>query len=182
MPAGTVALALGVTTALAAAPLALGAAPARSDPPPHPPVARYAWPVHGPVLRPFEAPGSPYGPGHRGIDIGAPAGTPVRAAAAGIVAFAGTVAGERYVSIDHPDGIRTTYSWLAEIRARGGDWVAGGEVIGVTGNGHPDGPSPHLHLGARIGAAYLDPLLLLGIPRGRVHLAPLPAVERGGHP
>ncbi|HYU56545.1 MAG TPA: M23 family peptidase, partial [Actinomycetota bacterium] len=65
----------------------------------------YAWPVRGPVIRPFEAPASPYGPGHRGIDIAATPDTVVGAAEGGVVAFAGVVAGARYVSIDHPDGV-----------------------------------------------------------------------------
>src|SRR5918996_1070897 len=76
----------------------------------------YDWPVHGPVIRPFEPPVGPYGAGHRGIDIAVPPGTPVRAAAEGVVAFAGLVAGGGFVSIDHPDGVRTTYSWLGEVQ------------------------------------------------------------------
>jgi murein DD-endopeptidase MepM/ murein hydrolase activator NlpD len=135
----------------------------------------YAWPLRGPVTRRFEPPGSPYGPGHRGIDIAAPLGSEVRAAAAGVVAFAGPVAGGLYVSIDHPDGVRTTYSWLTEVSPRRGDRVEREEVIGRSGSGHPGTEPPHLHLGARIGSVYIDPMLLLerGSLVGLVRLAPL---------
>lgn len=135
----------------------------------------YAWPFHGAVIRFFDPPDSPYGAGHRGIDIAAPLGSDVRAAAEGVVAFAGPVAGGLYVSIDHPDGVRTTYSWLTEISARRGEPVERGAVIGRSGPGHPATESPHLHFGARLGSTYLDPLLLLerGSLVGLVRLAPL---------
>lgn len=135
----------------------------------------YAWPVQGPVLRPFEPPSSTYGPGHRGIDIGAPLGTQVRAPAAGVVAFAGPIAGSLYVSIDHPDGVRTSYSWLAEVLVRRGDGVARGAPIARTGPGHPGSGTPHLHFAARVGETYIDPMLLLerGSLVGLVRLAPV---------
>lgn len=148
----------------------------RADPPPATPAyGTYAWPVRGPVLRAFDPPATPYGSGHRGIDIGAPLDTPVRAAAAGVVAFAGPVAGALYVSVDHPDGVRTTYSWLGSVTVRAGDAVAREQVIGRSGPGHPGLDPPHLHLGARIGTTYIDPMLLLerGSLVGLVHLAPL---------
>jgi murein DD-endopeptidase MepM/ murein hydrolase activator NlpD len=64
----------------------------------------YAWPVRGPVIRPYEAPSSPYGSGHRGIDIAVPFGTSIVAAQDGMVSFAGWVAGALFISVDHPDG------------------------------------------------------------------------------
>ncbi len=121
----------------------------------------YSWPVHGPVIRPFSPPSDPYGPDHRGIDIGAPFGSDLVAARDGVVAFAGWVGGSLFISIDHDDGVRTTYSWLSEIAVRKGDPVARGQVIGRTGHGHPDVAEPHLHFGARIGSTYIDPMLLL---------------------
>ncbi|MDQ3991906.1 MAG: peptidoglycan DD-metalloendopeptidase family protein, partial [Actinomycetota bacterium] len=87
-----------------------GASPARAGSGPR--YGTYRWPVRGAVVRRFEPPGSAYGPGHRGIDIAAPFGSSVVAAHDGVVAFAGGVAGELFVSVDHPDGVRTTYSWL----------------------------------------------------------------------
>lgn len=136
----------------------------------------YAWPVSGPVVRAFEPPETTFGPGHRGIDIATAMATPVVASAAGVVAFAGPVAGGLFVSIDHPDGVRTTYSWLSRIDVRRGDRVERRAVIGASGSGHPGSSSPHLHLGARIGETYIDPMLLLerGSLVGLVHLAPLP--------
>jgi murein DD-endopeptidase MepM/ murein hydrolase activator NlpD len=135
----------------------------------------YAWPVSGPVIRGFLAPQDPYGPGHRGIDIATRFGTPVRAANDGIVAFAGWVGGALYVSVDHPDGVRTTYSWLSSVGVRKGAAVRKGDIIAASGHGHPEIPEPHLHFGARIGQTYLDPMLLLEAEdvASLIRLAPL---------
>ncbi|MFN2590917.1 MAG: M23 family metallopeptidase, partial [Actinomycetota bacterium] len=114
----------------------------------------YAWPVLGPVIHGYEPPETPYSAGHRGIDIGAPFGSELRAAADGVVAFAGWVGGSLFISIDHPDGVRTTYSWLSAIAVRKGDTVGREQLIGATGHGHPELPDPHLHFGARIGSTY----------------------------
>jgi murein DD-endopeptidase MepM/ murein hydrolase activator NlpD len=164
-----VAVALGATGAAPATP-SLGA---RADP--GPAYGRYSWPVVGSVLRQFEPPAGPFGAGHRGIDIAAPAGTVVRASMEGAVAFAGKVAGSLFVSIDHPDGVRTTYSWLSAVTVRAGDPVSAGEVIAASGPGHPGTDPPHLHFGARFQGDYLDPLLLLGGASlvGLIRLAPL---------
>ncbi len=135
----------------------------------------YAWPVRGEVVRPYDPPETPYGSGHRGIDIVAGLGTPVRAAQDGTVGFAGAVAGSLFVSIDHPDGVRTTYSWLSEVAVRAGEPVRRGSVIGRSGPGHPGLDPPHLHFGARFAGEYIDPMLLLGGGSlvGLVRLAPL---------
>lgn len=135
----------------------------------------YVWPVRGPVVYPFVAPDTPYGPGHRGIDIAAALATPVHAAAPGRVSFAGRIAEGLYVSVDHPDGVRTTYSWLSAVSVRAGDTVRSGQPIGATGPGHPGRAPPHLHFGARVGEMYIDPLLLLegSSVVGLIHLAPL---------
>jgi murein DD-endopeptidase MepM/ murein hydrolase activator NlpD len=121
----------------------------------------YAWPVQGPVIRGFEPPSNPYSSGHRGIDIAVPFGTPIHAPNDGVVSFAGWIGGALYLSIDHPDGVRTTYSWLSAVTVHKGQSVLRGDVIGATGHGHPEIPAPHLHFGARIGADYIDPMLLL---------------------
>ena len=135
----------GVALGTAAAILAvLGPATATHDGFPHdeeedPPAeaspawGTYAWPVEGPVIGRFDPPGSPYGAGHRGIDIAAPLGSEVRAAASGVVAFAGPVAGALYVSIDHPDGVRSTYSWVGAVLVRRGDPVSREEAIARSG-------------------------------------------------
>lgn len=139
----------------------------------------YDWPVRGPVLRPFESPAHPFAAGHRGIDIGAVLGAPVQTAGPGVVAFAGPVGGSLFVSVDHPDGIRTTYSWLSSIAVRRGERVERGHILGATGSGHPGSSTMHLHFGARIGELYIDPMLLLGRGSlvGLVRLAPLDARE-----
>jgi murein DD-endopeptidase MepM/ murein hydrolase activator NlpD len=97
------------------------------------------------------------------------------AAQDGVVAFAGSVGGSLFISIDHADGVRTTYSWVSSIAVHKGQQVNRGEVIGLTGNGHPDGDQPHLHFGARVGTTYIDPMLLLvrGDVSSLIHLAPL---------
>ncbi|HLS13368.1 MAG TPA: M23 family metallopeptidase, partial [Beutenbergiaceae bacterium] len=171
---GAVALAALVLTAPWAsqsvtpgAPPALPAAGAEAEPDPGAELApgHYDWPLAGEpaVLREFEAPPQPWSPGHRGVDLGAEAGEPVLAAGAGVVAFTGWVAGRPVVSIDHDDGIRTTYEPV-EAAVTAGTSVPAGTVIGQL---HPAG-EPHcatgdcLHWGARIGAeTYLDPLSLL---------------------
>jgi murein DD-endopeptidase MepM/ murein hydrolase activator NlpD len=140
-----------------------------------PAAGTYAWPVEGPVIRGFDPPEQPYGTGHRGIDIGADPGTPVRAAEDGVVAFAGPIGGSLFVSLDHADGIRTTYSWLSTVAVSRGQEVLRGAILGTTGGGHPRVEPPHLHFGARIGETYIDPMTLLE-PRtlvGLIHLAPL---------
>jgi murein DD-endopeptidase MepM/ murein hydrolase activator NlpD len=155
---------------LAAGPPAASAEPA---------FASYDWPVSGPVLDGFDPPDSPFSSGHRGIDIGAPLGTPVLAPGEGVVAFAGSVAGSRFVSVDHPDGVRTSYSWLSSIRVRRGDRIARGDPLALTGWGHPLSRSPHLHFGARFEGEYIDPLALLpdaGVS-DLIRLAPLGLVQ-----
>ena len=124
----------------------------------------YLAPVDAPVRDPFRPPDGPYGAGNRGIQYDTAPGTPVRAAADGEVTFAGLVAGSRHVTVLHGDGLRTSYSFLAEIRVVVGQRVAQGEVVGTTVD--------DLHLGARDGDAYLDPASLFGSGPPRVHLVP----------
>lgn len=121
----------------------------------------YVRPVHGEILRHFEPPPTPYSAGHRGIDMAAPEGTPVLAAAAGTVAFAGQVGGSLYVSIDHADGLRSTYSFLSLILVDEGATVAQGEPIALSGPCHAGAPSPCLHFGIKRGDEYLDPESML---------------------
>jgi hypothetical protein len=138
-----------------------GSAPARAAG-----AVRYELPVAGQVLRPFEAPDHAYGPGHRGVDLAAASGTPVRAAAAGEVVFAGTVAGATWVTVAHADGIRTSYGHLGRLAVRAGQDVALGALLGTATGDHGDAfrPEAGLHWSARRGDTYLDPLSLLGPP------------------
>jgi murein DD-endopeptidase MepM/ murein hydrolase activator NlpD len=150
---------------------------------PPPPTTLLVLPVPGPavVTRPFAPPSRPWLPGHRGVDLAAPPGTAVRAAAAGVVIYAGVLAGRPVVSVAHAGGLRTTYEPVRPLVAAG-QRVAAGEVIGVLELGHPGCPAPAcLHWGARLGETYVDPLSLLGIVQ--VRLKPLlwrsPSLARG---
>jgi murein DD-endopeptidase MepM/ murein hydrolase activator NlpD len=136
----------------------------------------WRWPVVGPVVRGFDPPDSPYGSGHRGIDIAAPYGTLVRSPAAGTVRFAGRIGDARFVSIDHGGGIRSTYSWVSATLVRRGDLVGEGMPIAATGEGHPGGSVRHLHLGVVRDGAYVDPMNMLAPPdvSAFIRLAPLP--------
>jgi murein DD-endopeptidase MepM/ murein hydrolase activator NlpD len=138
---------------------------------------RFGWPLAPPhpVLRPFSAPVTPYGPGHRGVDLGGTAGEPVLAAADGVVRFAGTVVDRSLVSLDHGRGLRTTYEPLTPHVATG-QRVRRGDVLGLLRPGHAGcvaAGGACLHWGAVRGREYLDPLGLV-VP-GRVRLLP-PAV------
>lgn len=111
-------------------------------------------PVPGPVVAGFGAP-TRYGPGHRGVDLGAPIGTPVRAAAPGTVSFAGRVVDAAWVTVDH-GALRTTVGPMADIVVRRGQRVARGEVVGTSGRAHGIAA---LHWSLRRGDTYLDPLV-----------------------
>lgn len=140
----------------------------------------WAWPAPSrEVARAFDAPATPYGPGHRGIDIAAEAGAPVVAVADGTVRFAGMVAGRPVVSIDHGAGLVSSVEPV-EPSVRTGDPVARGDPIGTLLAGHADAegrPSARIHLGARLHGAYVDPLPLLGVERPV--LLPLGAPKTG---
>lgn len=136
----------------------------------------WPWPVVGPVIRGFEPPLTPYGAGHRGIDIAVPFATPIGAPAPGVVRFAGSVAGDLFISVDHGGGLVSTYSWLSAVLVRRGDAVSQGMVLGLTGFGHPGQATPHLHFGVRLNGAYIDPMSLLsaGSVVDLIRLAPEP--------
>ena len=125
------------------------------------PVGTWAWPVQGPVIRGFDPPDTPFGAGHRGIDIAAAPGTPILATEAGTVSFAGRVGGELFVTIVHGGGLSSTYSWISSTTVRKGDVVSRGQPIGSTGTGSPAAIVPHLHFGAKLDGEYVDPILLL---------------------
>lgn len=114
----------------------------------------YHPPVEAPVTDRFRPPATAYGRGNRGLEYATRPGEVVRAAAPGVVAFAGLVGAALHVSVVHADGLRTTYSFLASVRVRRGDRVGAGDPIGTAGD--------RVHLGAKVGDAYLDPALLFG--------------------
>ncbi len=134
------------------------------------PAADRSWPVDGPaglpptVLRGWEPPPSPYAAGHRGVDVAASVGAPVRAAAPGTVTFAGTVAGQGVLTIELSRSgrppLRTTYEPVSP-SARKGDRVLAGQQVAVLQRGPFHCRAPCLHWGLLRGETYLDPLSLL---------------------
>ncbi|MFI5053021.1 MAG: peptidoglycan DD-metalloendopeptidase family protein [Acidimicrobiia bacterium] len=139
-------------------------------------VTGWLTPVDGPVVRPFEAPTSAYGPGHRGVDFAASPGAPVHAANDGVVTFAGSVAGTLHVTVAHAGGLRTSYSFLATVSVRTGQSVARGDVVGTSGGIGPDHDGSVLHFGLRVGDQYVDPMVLFRPAdlTKLVHLVPAP--------
>jgi len=108
----------------------------------------WVYPVQaGPsaVIQPFERPVDRFAAGHRGVDLAADEGQPVRAIGAGVVTFVGEVAGTASVTIDH-GAVRSSYlPVVAEVTL--GQRVRAGEIIGALTAGHC--PSACLHLGLR---------------------------------
>lgn len=137
----------------------------------------WAWPTIGPVLRVYDPPATTYGAGHRGIDIACSRGAPILAVASGVVTFAGSVGGQRYVTVDHGIGTSSTYSYLDAVLVRKGALVVTGTPVGSCGSGHAGSTIPHVHLGVkRPDGSYEDPLRLL-VPADLtsfVHLAARP--------
>ena len=128
------------------------------------------WPMRGGVVTQrfgpttflLEPPLGPYAHFHTGIDIAAPLGTPVVAAAAGIVIVVGhsTVGYGNYVIVAHGYGVLTLYGHLLETDAYQGQAVTQGEVIGKEGmTGFATGP--HVHFEVRINGQVVDPARFL---------------------
>lgn len=165
----------GATTALVSAIMVLGAVVARPDTAGAQETVRYRPPVEAPVVDPFRAPATTFGAGNRGLTYDLPAGSSVRASAAGEVTFAGPVAGTLHVTVLHPDGLRSSYSFLESVGVRRGQRVDQGDLVGTAGAG--------FHLGVRSGDAYLDPAALFGGTEVRVRLVPheepLPPTDAG---
>ena len=141
-----------------AAPAAPGQGPATGSRP----ASRWSWPLspRPAVLRGFDRPERQWSAGHRGVDLAAQPGQPVLAAADGVVAFVGTVAGRGVVSVRHRGGWRTTYEPLSPVVTVGRP-VRRGDRLGVlaTTAGHCV-PRTCLHWGALLGSGYRDPLTL----------------------
>jgi peptidoglycan DL-endopeptidase CwlO len=115
------------------------------------------WPVDGPVVSGF---GYRWGRMHEGIDIAAPAGTPIRAADAGTVILVQSDAESggygNFTCLDHGGGLQTCYAHQSSFVVTSGS-VSQGDVIGYVGcTGHCYGD--HLHFEVRISGAPTDPL------------------------
>lgn len=132
------------------------ASPARAAPAAAPSRAGFIWPVQGKVI-------SSYGPkpGHLhndGINIAAPRGAPVAAAADGTVAYVGNDLASygNLVLIRHPNGLVTAYAHLDRVEVKRGDTVTRGQAIGTVGSTGTVA-NPQLHFEVRRGIESLDP-------------------------
>jgi Peptidase family M23 len=132
--------------------------------------APWRWPVEGRVITPYRNGDDPYAGGqHRGIDIAAPVGTRVVAAASGTVTFAGAAGSSGLTVAVRTDdgGFDTAYLHLASAAVRPGDHLGAGEVLGAVGtSGRRSADEPHLHFGVREAGsrfAYRDPLDFLPV-------------------
>jgi murein DD-endopeptidase MepM/ murein hydrolase activator NlpD len=133
----------------------------------------WRWPLDGQprVTRGFDPPDTPYGAGHRGVDLAGVPGEAVRAAGRGRIGFAGVLAGRGVVTVVHAGGLKTTYEPVRAV-VRAGQPVVIGQLIGRLQSGHAGCPvSACLHWGLLRGSRYLDPLSLVGA--GHVRLLPL---------
>ncbi len=114
-----------------------------------------AWPLVAPVGDTFGPRGNRF---HAGIDLVAPKGAPVAAAAPGRVVFAGVAAGGwgKLVIVAHANGVKTMYAHLATVTVQRRELVTIGSRVGTVGaTGHASGP--HLHFEVRVRGAAVDP-------------------------
>jgi len=118
------------------------------------------WPVDGRLIGAFGSRTDPFsgeGSFHKGVDLGAATGTPVRATGDGLVAFADWESGYgRLIVIDHGGGMQTYYAHLSRFYVHAGEQVRRGETVGAVGStGRVT--APHLHYEVRIGGAPVNP-------------------------
>lgn len=134
----------------------------------------WSWPLEPrpAVLRVFDPPARPWLSGHRGVDLGAAHdGVPVTAPAAGTVSFAGVVVDRPVITIDHGNGLRSSFEAVRS-HLTAGAAVAEGDVLGSVLPGHCT-PAPCVHWGVRRGGVYLNPLAFVTDLRPSVLLPPL---------
>jgi murein DD-endopeptidase MepM/ murein hydrolase activator NlpD len=140
-----------------------------------------AWPMTGArITQPFgpsslilEPPFGPYPHFHTGIDLAAPFGTKVTAAALGVVvAVANTQVGYgNYVIVAHGGGIMTLYAHLLETDVKVGDRVVRGQRIGLEGSSGLS-TGPHVHFELRVNDQFVDPMPYLPRLKGSTTPAP----------
>ncbi|MGA5324156.1 peptidoglycan DD-metalloendopeptidase family protein [Streptomyces seoulensis] len=156
---------------------------AEPPPPEKPPGERVpalarTWPVgtRPAVLRGWDPPATVYAAGHRGVDLAAAPGAPVRAVAAGRVSYAGRVAGRGVVAVALTGtSLRTTYEPVRAGVKQGAE-VRAGEVVGTVEGTGSHCPEACVHWGLLDGETYLNPLDLLPpwlLGRGPSRLLPV---------
>ncbi|MGX1161718.1 peptidase M23-like protein [Arthrobacter sp. SLBN-100] len=118
----------------------------------------WRWPLtpRPAVLRDFDPPPKPWLSGHRGVDLGAAAGAKVTSPAAGTVSFVGVVVDRPVITIDHGNGLRSSFEPVESTLAAGSA-VAAGQPIGTLLAGHCTATSC-VHWGVRRGDEYVNPL------------------------
>ncbi|MCY3850498.1 MAG: M23 family metallopeptidase [Acidimicrobiaceae bacterium] len=129
-------------------------------------------PASAPVLDPFRLPDGKYGAGNRGIEYDTGEFDRIVAAARGTVVFAGPVARSLFVTVDHGNGLESSYGFVGHILVREGEEVVGGDLVALA-----DGP---FHFSVRLHGEYVDPEPLFGSRRVVVRLVPHPVQVRRG--
>lgn len=137
--------------------------------------AGWSWPLtpKPAVVRYFQPPAQRWLAGHRGVDLAAAPGTVVKAPESGTVSFAGVVVDRPVLTIDHGNGLKSSFEPVTASVARG-EAVKKGQPVGTaSGDGHcPDGRC--VHWGVRRDGEYVNPLqfvqdlhpsVLLPVPR-----------------
>jgi len=152
-----------LTAAALAVSLLCTTLPARASQQPAPLIP----PVDAAIARGFHLPKGQFGPGNRGLDYAVVAGTPVRAAGAGTVTFAGPVAGTVAITLDHGGGLETTYTGISEMYVVRGETIGQAHWLGETDD--------RFHFGVKQDDIYVDPQDYLGpIDTGdAIHLIPV---------
>ena len=123
-------------------------------------------PTSAPVLDPFRLPDGKYGAGNRGIEYDTGEFDRIVAAARGTVVFAGPVARSLFVTVDHGNGLESSYGFVGHILVREGEDVVDGDLVALA-----DGP---FHFSVRLHGEYVDPERLFGARRVVVRLVSHP--------
>jgi murein DD-endopeptidase MepM/ murein hydrolase activator NlpD len=122
------------------------------------------WPVEGRFMGPFGKRIDPFsgeGAFHRGVDISAATGTPVRATADGVVIFSSMESGYgRLVVVDHGGAMQTYYAHLSRFVAYAGQEVRRGDIVGLVGSSGRT-TAPHLHYEVHLGGNAVNPYTYL---------------------
>jgi murein DD-endopeptidase MepM/ murein hydrolase activator NlpD len=128
---------------------------------PPPPAAIWEWPTTGPhhVLRDFSAPLTPWGSGHRGLDLAA-TWDKIVAPVAGVITFSGWVVNRGVITITTAEGHRLSLEPVTPLLTSG-ERVRAGEVIATLEPGHC--ATLCVHIGLRVGEDYRSPRRELGI-------------------
>ncbi|GAA2132599.1 M23 family metallopeptidase [Arthrobacter humicola] len=139
------------------------------------PAPTWDWPLspRPAVLRGFDPPAKPWLSGHRGVDIEAAYdGAPMFSPEAGTVSFVGVVVDRPVITIDHGNGLRSSFEPVASALTAGAA-VAKGDILGRVQIGHCGPAPPCLHWGVRRGEDYVNPLAFVMDLRPSVLLPPL---------